>query len=52
MSDIVKKSGAWYAYDGDKIGQGRENAKSLSDRTSGDAWQRLEKRYVHHYGSG
>ena len=26
--DIVKKSGAWYAYEGDKIGQGRENAKS------------------------
>ena len=25
--DIVKKSGAWYAYNGDKIGQGRENAK-------------------------
>ena len=25
--DIVKKSGAWYAYEGDKIGQGRENAK-------------------------
>lgn len=26
-SDIVNKSGAWYAYNGDKIGQGRENAK-------------------------
>ena len=25
---IVNKSGAWYAYDGDKIGQGRENAKT------------------------
>ena len=25
--DIVNKSGAWYAYNGDKIGQGRENAK-------------------------
>ncbi len=24
---IVNKSGAWYAYNGDKIGQGRENAK-------------------------
>lgn len=24
---IVNKSGAWYAYEGDKIGQGRENAK-------------------------
>ena len=25
--NIVNKSGAWYAYNGDKIGQGRENAK-------------------------
>ena len=25
--DIINKSGAWYAYKGDKIGQGRENAK-------------------------
>ena len=26
--DIVNKSGAWYAYENNKIGQGRENAKS------------------------
>ena len=26
-NNIVNKSGAWYAYDGNKIGQGRENAK-------------------------
>lgn len=25
--DIVDKSGAWYAYNGERIGQGRENAK-------------------------
>lgn len=25
--DIINKSGAWYAYEGEKIGQGRENAK-------------------------
>lgn len=25
--NVVNKSGAWYAYKGDKIGQGRENAK-------------------------
>ena len=25
--DVVNKSGAWYAYKGEKIGQGRENAK-------------------------
>ena len=26
-ADIVEKSGAWYAYKGEKIGQGKENAK-------------------------
>ena len=26
--NIISKSGAWYAYEGDKIGQGRENAKT------------------------
>ena len=24
---IINKSGAWYAYEGNKIGQGRENSK-------------------------
>ncbi len=27
--DIINKSGAWYAYLGEKIGQGRENAKQF-----------------------
>ena len=27
--DIVDKSGAWFAYNGQKIGQGRENAKAF-----------------------
>ncbi len=27
--DIVKKSGAWYTYEGEQLGQGRENAKSF-----------------------
>ena len=26
---IVKKSGAWYTYDGEQLGQGRENAKKF-----------------------
>ena len=25
--NVIEKSGAWYAYNGSKIGQGRENAK-------------------------
>ncbi|MEJ2031593.1 MAG: recombinase RecA [Deltaproteobacteria bacterium] len=27
--DIVEKSGAWYSYNGERIGQGRENAKTF-----------------------
>ena len=26
-ADIIEKAGAWYAYKGEKIGQGKENAK-------------------------
>jgi recombination protein RecA len=26
-NDIIIKSGAWYSYNGERIGQGRENAK-------------------------
>jgi len=28
-ANIIQKSGAWFAYDGNKIGQGRENAKQF-----------------------
>ena len=27
-NEVVQKSGAWFAYQGEKIGQGRENAKT------------------------
>ncbi|CAB4548012.1 MAG: recombinase RecA [Actinobacteria bacterium] len=27
--DIVKKSGAWYTYEGEQLGQGKENARSF-----------------------
>ena len=26
---LVKKSGAWYTYDGDQLGQGKENARNF-----------------------
>ena len=28
-SGIVEKAGAWFSYNGEKIGQGRENAKKF-----------------------
>ena len=31
-ADIVEKAGAWYAYKGEKIGQGRENAKTYLEQ--------------------
>ncbi len=27
--DIIQKSGAWYSYNNDRLGQGRENAKQF-----------------------
>jgi len=29
--DIIDKSGAWYSYEGERLGQGRENAKAFLD---------------------
>ncbi len=29
QAGIVEKSGAWFSYDGQRIGQGRENAKTF-----------------------
>jgi recombination protein RecA len=34
-ADIVEKSGAWYAYKGEKIGQGKENAKEYLKNNPG-----------------
>ena len=40
--DIIAKSGAWYSYKGEKIGQGRENAKLyLSDHP--EVFEEVEK---------
>ena len=46
---IINKSGAWYAYDGNKIGQGRENAKQyLRDNPATCA--EVENKVREHYG--
>jgi recombination protein RecA len=40
---IVRKSGAWYTYDGDQLGQGKENARAfLRDNT--DLAEEIEKK--------
>ena len=47
--DIIQKSGAWYAYQGDKIGQGRENAKAyLAEHP--DVMENVTKLIRVHYG--
>jgi recombination protein RecA len=39
---LVEKSGAWYSYGGDRIGQGRENAKEFL-RANPDVAERLDQ---------
>ncbi len=46
---IINKSGAWYAYNGDKIGQGRENAKTYL-REHPEMAEEVEKKVRIHYG--
>ena len=46
--DLVKKSGAWYAYEGEKIGQGRENAKTYLE-THPELMDELERKVRAHY---
>ena len=49
--DLVIKSGAWYAYEGDKIGQGRENAKTYLSAHP-EIMEELEKKVREHYQLG
>ena len=46
--DIVNKSGAWYAYNETRIGQGRENAKQFL-RDNPDVCQEIENLVREHY---
>ncbi len=48
-SDIVVKSGAWYNYNNEKIGQGRENAKKyLEDHP--ELLYEIDQKVREHYG--
>ncbi len=49
--DVVNKSGAWYAYNGDKIGQGRENAK-LYLAQNPEVMAEIEAKVRAHYNLG
>ena len=46
---IIQKSGAWFSYEGNKIGQGRENAKQfLLDNP--EIREEVDRRVREHYG--
>lgn len=45
---IIEKSGAWYAYHGEKLGQGKENVKELL-RTNKALKEELEEQVREHY---
>lgn len=46
--DIVEKSGAWYSYNGEKIGQGKENAKIFL-KENPDIAEEIEDKIRTHY---
>ena len=49
--NVVNKSGAWYAYNTEKIGQGRENAKSYLMEHP-EMLAEIEAKVREHYGIG
>ena len=50
-TDVVNKSGAWYAYKGEKIGQGRENAK-IYLKEHPEVFDEIEQAVRSQYGLG
>ncbi|MDD2858825.1 MAG: recombinase RecA [Candidatus Nanopelagicales bacterium] len=48
---IVRKSGAWYTYEGDQLGQGKENARTFL-RDNPDLCNDIEKRLKEQLGIG
>ena len=49
--NVVSKSGAWYAYNGEKIGQGRENAKTYLTEHP-EIMAEIAEKVREHYGLG
>ena len=50
-ANIIEKSGAWYSYKGEKLAQGRENAKLLF-KSNKDFRNEIEALVREHYGIG
>src|SRR5690242_1328240 len=48
---IIRKSGAWYTYEGDQLGQGKENARSFL-RDNPDLADEIEKKIKEKLGVG
>ena len=48
---IVRKSGAWYTYDGDQLGQGKENVRTFL-RENPDVAAEIEKKILEKLGVG
>ena len=48
---ILRKSGAWYTYEGDQLGQGKENARKFL-RDNPDVANEVEKRILDKLGIG
>ncbi|NKX50551.1 DNA recombination/repair protein RecA, partial [Arthrobacter deserti] len=48
---LVKKSGAWFTYDGDQLGQGKENARNFL-KDNPDLAVELERRIKEKLGIG
>ena len=48
---IVKKSGAWYTYEGDQLGQGKENSRNFLLRNP-DIADEIERRILAKLGVG
>ena len=49
--NIVRKSGAWYTYEGDQLGQGKENARNFL-RDNPDLANEIEKKIKEKLGVG
>ncbi len=49
-ADVIQKAGAWFSYNGERLGQGRENVKELltnntelAERIEKDLWDNIDK---------